>query len=130
MEIDAFFPAQQQRIDTHSKEIKVKMCTPILQFMDEVTFCLESHTSQMMLQGFKQMKVRGCEVCSVGRMRNNFSTVALQPLLCKKVFLETKKCTTALTSSFDKSLMGVAILESVVFNRTFINDAETVHRKR
>ncbi|GFR73705.1 hypothetical protein ElyMa_003874800 [Elysia marginata] len=40
MEIDAFFPARQQRIDTHSREIKVKMCKPILQFTDAVTFCL------------------------------------------------------------------------------------------
>ncbi|GFR98035.1 hypothetical protein ElyMa_004491000 [Elysia marginata] len=29
------------------------------------------------------MKIRGCEVWIVGRMRKNFSTVALQPLLCK-----------------------------------------------
>ncbi|GFR99917.1 hypothetical protein ElyMa_004540600 [Elysia marginata] len=40
MEIDAFLPVQQQRIDTHSKEIMVKMCKPILQFTDAVTFCL------------------------------------------------------------------------------------------
>ncbi|GFR64625.1 short transient receptor potential channel 3 [Elysia marginata] len=35
--------------------------------------------------------------------------------------LGNKKHTTALTSSFDQSLMGVAILESVVFNSAFIN---------
>ncbi|GFR80418.1 multiple epidermal growth factor-like domains protein 6 [Elysia marginata] len=41
------YGARQQRIDTHSKEIKVKMCKPILQLTDEVTFCLESHASLM-----------------------------------------------------------------------------------
>ncbi|GFR76645.1 hypothetical protein ElyMa_005805700 [Elysia marginata] len=117
MEIDAFFPAPQQRIDTHSKEIKVKLCTPILQFIDEVTFRLESHASQMTLQNSKQMKVRGCEVWSVGRIRRSYS-------------FRKKKRTTALTSSFDQSLMGIAILESVVFNSASINGAETVHRER
>ncbi|GFO41414.1 histone-lysine N-methyltransferase SETMAR [Plakobranchus ocellatus] len=34
----------------------------------------------MALQGSKQMKVRGCQVWTVGRMRKNFPTVALQPL--------------------------------------------------
>ncbi|GFO33145.1 hypothetical protein PoB_005965000 [Plakobranchus ocellatus] len=29
------------------------------------------------------MKVRGCQVWTVGKMRKNFPTVALQPLLCK-----------------------------------------------
>ncbi|GFN91194.1 hypothetical protein PoB_001770000 [Plakobranchus ocellatus] len=43
--------------------------------------------------------------------------------------LENKKRTTALTSSFDHSLMGRAILESVVFNRAFMNGAETAHRE-
>ncbi|GFO18039.1 histone-lysine N-methyltransferase SETMAR [Plakobranchus ocellatus] len=37
----------------------------------------------MGLQGSKQMKVRGCQVWTVGRMSKNFPTVALQPLLCK-----------------------------------------------
>ncbi|GFO08246.1 craniofacial development protein 2-like [Plakobranchus ocellatus] len=37
----------------------------------------------MVLQGSKQMKVRGCQVWTVGRMGKNFSTVALQPSLCK-----------------------------------------------
>ncbi|GFR90440.1 craniofacial development protein 2-like [Elysia marginata] len=50
---------------------------------DEVAFCLESHASLMALQGSKQMIARGCEVWSMGRMRKNFSVVALQPLLCK-----------------------------------------------
>ncbi|GFS04298.1 hypothetical protein ElyMa_001171400 [Elysia marginata] len=36
---------RQQRKDTHSKEIKVKMCKPFLQFTEEVFFCLESHAS-------------------------------------------------------------------------------------
>ncbi|GFO18335.1 phosphoglucomutase-2 [Plakobranchus ocellatus] len=45
VEIDAFLPAQQQRIDTHSKEINVKIIKPIPQFTDEVIFCLESHAS-------------------------------------------------------------------------------------
>ncbi|GFN96374.1 hypothetical protein PoB_002288000 [Plakobranchus ocellatus] len=35
----------------------------------------------MALQGSKQMKVRGCQVWTVGKMRKNFPTVALQPLL-------------------------------------------------
>ncbi|GFO44642.1 hypothetical protein PoB_007114700 [Plakobranchus ocellatus] len=48
----------------------------------------------------------------------------------KVLFLsKTKKRTTALTSSFDHSLMGVAILEPVVFNSAFINGAETAHRE-
>ncbi|GFR57868.1 hypothetical protein ElyMa_003466000 [Elysia marginata] len=83
MEIDAFFLARQQRIDTYSKEIKVKMCKPILRFTDEATFCLESHASQMTLQGSKQMKVRGYEVWILDRMRKNFPTAALRPLQCK-----------------------------------------------
>ncbi|GFO21941.1 histone-lysine N-methyltransferase SETMAR [Plakobranchus ocellatus] len=36
----------------------------------------------MALQGSKQMKVRGCQVWTVGRMGRNFPTVVLQPLLC------------------------------------------------
>ncbi|GFO22645.1 hypothetical protein PoB_004915000 [Plakobranchus ocellatus] len=48
----------------------------------------------------------------------------------KVLFLsKTQKRTTALTSSFDHSLMGVAILEPVVFNSAFINGAETAHRE-
>ncbi|GFO37711.1 hypothetical protein PoB_006421600 [Plakobranchus ocellatus] len=45
VEIDAFLLARQQRIDTHSKEINVKIIKPIPQFTDEVIFCLESHAS-------------------------------------------------------------------------------------
>ncbi|GFN76606.1 polyprotein [Plakobranchus ocellatus] len=45
VEIDAFLPARQQRIDTHSKEINIKIIKPIPQFTDEVIFCLESHAS-------------------------------------------------------------------------------------
>ncbi|GFO49740.1 chitin synthase, partial [Plakobranchus ocellatus] len=74
---------RKQRIDTHSKEINVKIIKPIPQFTDEVIFCLESHASYMALQGSKQMKVRGCQVCTMGKMRKNFPTLALQPLLCK-----------------------------------------------
>ncbi|GFS11147.1 hypothetical protein ElyMa_001340300 [Elysia marginata] len=78
------FLARQQRIYTHLKEIKVKTCKLILQFTDEVTFCLESHASLMTLQGSKQIiKVRRCEVWTVGRMTNNFPTVAQRPMLCK-----------------------------------------------
>ncbi|GFN94178.1 triose phosphate/phosphate translocator, chloroplastic [Plakobranchus ocellatus] len=48
----------------------------------------------------------------------------------KILFLnKTKKRTTALTSSFDHSLMGVAILESVVFKSAFMNGTETAHRE-
>ncbi|GFN97785.1 histone-lysine N-methyltransferase [Plakobranchus ocellatus] len=46
VEIDAFLSARQQRIDTHSKEINVKIIKPIPQFTDEVIFCLESLTQQ------------------------------------------------------------------------------------
>ncbi|GFN83071.1 ATP-dependent DNA helicase [Plakobranchus ocellatus] len=42
---------------------------------------------------------------------------------------ENKKRTTALTSSFDHSLMGLAILEPIVFDSAFIKGAETVHRE-
>ncbi|GFN95716.1 neuronal acetylcholine receptor subunit beta-3 [Plakobranchus ocellatus] len=45
VEIDAFLRARQQRIDTHSKEINVKIIKPIPQCTDEVIFCLESHAS-------------------------------------------------------------------------------------
>ncbi|GFR58208.1 endonuclease-reverse transcriptase [Elysia marginata] len=75
MEIDAFFPVRQHRIDTHSKEIKVKMCKAILQFIDEVTFCpkampLKSVNDASRLQANKSQRVRDtsspltCSACS------------------------------------------------------------------
>ncbi|GFS11961.1 hypothetical protein ElyMa_001359500 [Elysia marginata] len=44
----------------------------------------------MTLQGSKQMKVRGCDVWTVARIRTKFPIVALQPLLGKVCFMRSR----------------------------------------
>ncbi|GFO44020.1 histone-lysine N-methyltransferase SETMAR [Plakobranchus ocellatus] len=72
----------------------------------------------MALQGSKQMKVRGCQVWTVGRMRKNFPTVALQPLLCKEVCdsMTWKHSSSPVTKKFKVQRFAAKVMATVFWD--------------
>ncbi|GFN89729.1 contactin [Plakobranchus ocellatus] len=80
---------------------------------------------RLLLPDLKSGAIYSFRVTGVNRYGPGVASLSSQGF----VPLGNKKRTTALTSSFDHSLMGVAILESVLFNHAFINGAETAHRE-